>query len=223
MLSLTQTMKTSLTAMDLTDMKLSMIAAVALNNVIGRTHGDRSQEIPWRLKSDMRYFKTVTMGKPMIMGRKTWETFGGKPLPGRPHIVISRSIQPGTCVIDGTALELRGVPEDTNGIVFWVNNLEDAFLMANRRITDLENPEIIVIGGGQIYAEAIDYCNHMYITQVYKEPEGDVYFPKFDSGWTEVSRFRNNADVDNECHYDFVIYERRGKIPRPFLHDGAAR
>jgi dihydrofolate reductase len=231
--SLTQMMKTSLTVTDSTDMKLSMIAAVALNNIIGRTNGDRTQDIPWRLKSDMRYFKTVTMGKPMIMGRKTWETFGGKPLPGRPHIVITRSVAIGRVLSRMGDMLIRDLdPVIAEAIqekltdVMYVGCLEDAFLVANKLITNFEDPEIIVIGGGQIYAEAIDYCNRMYITQVYKEPKvGDVYFPTFGTEWTEASRSRHNAssELDNECHFDFVIYVRHGKIPKPFLHDGTAR
>lgn len=199
-------------------MKLTMIAAVAVNNVIGKAHGDHSQTIPWRLKSDMKFFKDITMGKPMIMGRKTFETFP-KPLPGRPHIVISRRVQPGRVSTEHENFDLRrdeGVYLMTTN-VYWVNNLEDAFLMANKLITNVDDPEIMVIGGGQIYKEAIDYCNRMYITQVYTEPEGDVYFPTFSHEWTEVNRTRGTASEDNEYNFDFVILERHGKIPKPFL------
>lgn len=227
-------------------MKLSMIAAVAINNVIGRTNADRTQDIPWRLKSDMRYFKQITLGKPIIMGRKTFESMGSKVLKGRVNIVISRAVKEGS-----TVAAVRHTPQGdtTYGIdpegPFWVNNLKEAFLVANRYIGAFDGPdreytnvwtaspqgegvvhqpeqrepntEIIVIGGGEIYKEAIDYCNRMYITQVYKEAVGDIYFPTFEYEWTETSRSRHNANEENECHFDFVIYERHGKIPKPFL------
>lgn len=198
-------------------MKLTMIAAVALNNVIGKTHGDRSQTIPWRLKSDMKFFKEMTMGKPMIMGRKTFETFP-KPLPGRPHIVISRRVQPGFVEVDGMSYDFRRNMLPYRAQVLWVNNLNDAFILANKLVTDLVDPEIMVIGGGQIYAEAIDSCNRMYITQVYAEPEGDIYFPSYGYEWTEVNRTRGTASEDNQYNFDFVVLERRGKIPKPILH-----
>lgn len=184
-------------------MRISLIVAHAQNFVIGN-----QGKIPWRLKSDMRYFKAVTLGKPVIMGRKTWETFNNRPLPERTNIVVSRSVK---------HIEYRD-----NGVV-WAPDIETAQIAANAAIQVMENPEILFIGGSDIYKEAIPYCNRMYITTVYTAPEGDAFFPN-DSvdwqKWTLTSRSPFPGDEENDHVFDFAVWERRGRIPKPFLYNG---
>lgn len=188
---------------------ITIIAAIAQNGVIGRADG----VIPWRLKSDMRYFKAATMGKPMIMGRKTFDTFGGKPLPGRPHIVISHQV-PDTRPIAGK----ETTPQSD---VIYVNSFVRAYAIAKQYIREnTDNPEIMVIGGGQIYKEALPYCDKMLLTTVYASPDGEVKFPTEDINWNQwvlKSRTAFPGDVDNDHVFDFAVWERVGKVPKPFL------
>jgi dihydrofolate reductase len=185
-------------------MRISLITAIATNGVIGK-----GQTIPWKISSDMRYFKGVTLDKPMIMGRKTWESFGGRPLPKRPHIVVTRTVQHIT-------------PHETFKDVFWVPDIEHAMLVANQCIKPeyAENPEIFFIGGSEIYREAIPYCNRLYMTNVFAEPEGDVYFPQDAINWQRWGKKTSsvfNASEENQYTSEAVIYERIGRIPKPFL------
>jgi dihydrofolate reductase len=166
--------------------KISLIAAVARNNVIGA-----DQTIPWRIPSDFAWFKQTTMGKPMIMGRKQFETFA-KPLPGRPHIVVTR--------------QRDYAPEG----VTVVHTLDDALAVANRVASDAGVDEIMVIGGGDIYAQAILRADRLYISHVDLEPEGDVRFPAIDGAiWNVVAEPDMPRSDKDGATYSIRIYERR--------------
>jgi dihydrofolate reductase len=136
---------------------ITVIAAVARNGVIG--HQGR---MPWRLPSDLRFFKQVTMGKPMIMGRKTWDSFGGKPLPGRPHIVLTKD----------QAFQADGA--------MVAHDMESAIATATRLAEEAGEQEIMVIGGAQIYAAFLPIADRVYLTEIAATPEGDTFFPEFD-------------------------------------------
>lgn len=138
-------------------MFLSVIAAVARNRVIG--HEGR---MPWKLPNDLRFFKQVTMGKPMIMGRKTWESFGSKPLPGRPHIVVTSN------------------PDFTAEGATVVHDLDAAIAEGKRLAAEAGVEEVMVIGGGQIYAAALPLADRVYLTEIAASPAGDTFFPEFD-------------------------------------------
>nr|AIA14370.1 Dihydrofolate reductase [uncultured bacterium] len=167
--------------------KIALIAAVARNGVIGRD-GD----MPWRIPSDFAWFKRATMGKPMGMGRKQFETFP-KPLPGRPHIVVTR--QPQYQVED---------PE-----VLVRHNLQEA-LAAGRRLAEASHlDEVMVIGGGDIYAQAMPVADRLYITHVDLEPEGDVRFPPINpEEWRPSDIIDNPPAASDAASYIIRVYER---------------
>ena len=166
---------------------LAVIVAVADNGVIGRNNS-----LPWHLPEDLRYFKRVTLGKPVVMGRKTFESIG-RPLPGRANIVITRSHE---WSVDGVSV---------------VNSLDDALRLA-ADIAALDGAdELMVIGGAEIYTNAIPLAQRLYLTQVHADVEGDAWLPEIDwSRWREVSRERFAASEDNPFDYSFVVFERKG-------------
>jgi dihydrofolate reductase len=165
--------------------RLSLIAAVADNGVIGA--GDR---MPWRLSSDLKRFKSITMGKPLIMGRKTFDTIG-RALAGRPNIVVSRN----------SGFAHKGV--------LVAPSLEAALIRAKEKARESAEGEIMVIGGGEIYRAAIDLADRLYITHVKAAPEGDTHFPPIDPGsWrATISEHRPEGPKDSAAT-TFVIYER---------------
>jgi dihydrofolate reductase len=159
-------------------MQLSLIVAYAQNRVIGRDN-----TLPWKLPSDLAHFKRTTLGHPIIMGRKTWESLG-RPLPGRRNIVLSRDAgfhsQGAECATTlAQALDL-------------VKNVEQAF----------------VIGGAQIYQLALPFADQVIATEVLQDIEGDAFFAPLDSAqWLEVSREPHPAE--NGLRFDVVHYQRR--------------
>jgi len=167
-----------------------IIAAVAENGVIGRGGG-----MPWRLKSDMQHFRALTMGKPVVIGRKTYLSLSVKPLPGRTNIVVTRDATftaPGVLV----ARSLDGALEAARG---------DAL----RRGTD-----IMVIGGADIYAQAMPLAGRLEITVVRMEPAGDTVFPPIDPAvWREVSREPHPAGAGDDAGFDFVSYVKAASAP----------
>ncbi|GAA3944622.1 dihydrofolate reductase [Litoribacillus peritrichatus] len=166
-------------------MKLSMIVAMAENRVIGRNN-----KLPWYLPEDLKYFKRVTMGKPIIMGRKTYESIG-RPLPGRPNIILSRA-----------GFE---APEG----VHVVETIEAAKELAESLAFIDGHDEAMIIGGSQIYQMALDACDRLYLTLVHAEVEGDAYFPTFDrSQWQEVGREDYAAEGPNPYDYSFTVLDR---------------
>lgn len=162
-------------------MTISLIVAAASNNAIGK-----DGKMPWHLPNDMKHFKNITWGMPVVMGRKTFESLG-KALPGRKNIVISR--QPAW---------------NAEGVVV-VKNMEDALFVAKQ--TDAN--EVMVIGGGEIYRAMMDKARRIYLTRVEAEPEGDTFFPSIDPAqWYLVSQKNHEADEKNPYNYSFQLWER---------------
>ena len=158
---------------------ISIIVAAAANNVIG-AQGD----LPWRLSDDLKRFKAVTMGKPIVMGRKTWESIG-RALPGRRNIVITRQ--------QGFAAE---------GCVV-VQSADEAIVQAG------DVSEIMVIGGSEIYGLFLSMAQRLYMTRVHADVSGDAFFPDIDEDmWQLVSDEAYPADSRNEFDFSFRIYER---------------
>jgi dihydrofolate reductase len=159
--------------------RIAIIAAVAKNGAIGARGG-----LPWRLSSDLKRFKALTLGKPLILGRKTFESIG-RPLPGRRVIVIT------------------GDPAWTRPDVTAVKDFEAALEAAG------EAEEIMVGGGGAIYALALPRASRLYLTEVDAEPEADVMFPRLDpKQWREVRREPGVRGPKDEVDFAFVDYER---------------
>jgi dihydrofolate reductase len=167
-------------------MEVVLNAAVADNGVIGSRGA-----IPWRLKTDQQRLKMMTMGKPVVMGRKTFISLR-RPLAGRTNIVVTRDADfrsPGAVVTTSFA-DARAVA------------LGDAL----RRSAD----EIAVIGGADIYAQWMNIADRLEITEVHARPEGDTYFAAIDAaGWEEVARVRNPAGPDDSADFSYVTYRRR--------------
>jgi len=152
---------------------------MAENRVIGNDNS-----LPWHLPADLKHFKAMTMGKPMIMGRKTWESLPGK-LPGRTHIVVSSNSD---YVAEGCIL---------------AHSLRQAIDAAG------DVPEVMVVGGAMLYGEALSKADRMYLTMVETEVEGDTLFPEYDSGqWQEVAREHHPRDDKNPYAYSFVTLSR---------------
>ena len=169
-------------------MLISIIVAAAENNAIGF-----QGKLPWHLPADMKYFKNITWGMPVIMGRKTFESLG-KPLSGRKNIVISRHE-------GGKKKKINWSPE---GVVV-VGSFEDAMFVAKE--TDAK--EVMVIGGGEIYRLAFEKTKRIYLTRVKASPEGDTFFPVLDAAtWHLVSQKDHEVDEKNAFAYSFQVWER---------------
>lgn len=166
-------------------MKIALIVAMAQNRVIGKDN-----RMPWHLPEDLRYFKRVTLGKPVVMGRNTFESIG-KPLVQRPNIIISRNSD---YRVDGATV---------------VHSL-DAALMLGQSLLQHADDELMIIGGAQIYAQALPLAQRLYLTEVHAEPEGDACFPAFErSHWVEVARESHAACERNPYAYDFLVLDRK--------------
>ena len=164
-------------------MKISLIAAVAQNGIIGRDDADGKPDLPWHLPDDFTFFRDTTSGHPIIMGRKSLDALG-KPLAKRTNIVITRNRD----------FQMPGVTV--------VHTLDEALTEAQK----VEDTEIFVIGGAEIYALALPVANVLYLTEIQK---GDASFPAFDkSEWQEMSRRHHPADERHETEFDFVVYQR---------------
>lgn len=165
---------------------VSIVVAMAENRVIGRDGG-----LPWRLSSDMKRFKALTIGKPVIMGRKTWESLG-RPLPGRPHVVVTRNEAFAAPGVDRAATLDAAV--------------ERACALAREAGVD----EICVIGGGEIYAQAMTRADHLHVTHVEADPDGDTLFPRIDSTvWECVHEERLPAGEKDSHPTRYAVYRRR--------------
>ena len=167
-------------------MRLSLIVALAQNGVIGRNN-----KLPWYLPEDLKYFKRVSMGKPLIMGRKTFESLG-KPLPGRPHIIITRD----------ESYRYEGCHV--------AHSLKAALTRAENLLLIDGGDEALVIGGAEIYALTLPDIDRMYMTEVHGEVDGDAFFPSYDKqAWKEVLREDFSAEKPDSYAYSFVVYEPR--------------
>ncbi len=166
------------------DVQLALVAAVAENGVIGR-----GGQLPWRLPSDLRHFRRITMGKPVIMGRRTHASIG-RPLPGRDNIVVS-----GTLASAEGVLTVPDLP----------TALEQGRVLARRRGAQ----EMLVIGGAQLYAEALPLADHIYLTRVQAAVEGDVCFPALsEAEWEERETEQPEPSSEDEYPFCFCFLSR---------------
>ncbi len=160
-------------------MKISIIAAMADNRVIGINN-----QLPWDLPADMKWFRQNTMGKPVLMGRKTYDSIG-RPLPKRRNIVISRD----------ESLKIEGCEV--------VSSAEDAFELCSAE------EEVMVIGGASFYEQTLPQADRLYLTLVHSEIDGDAWFPEVNfKQWQELERIDHQADEANAFDYSFLILER---------------
>lgn len=163
-------------------MIISMVAAMANNRVIGKNN-----KMPWHLPADLKHFKRVTLGKPVVMGRKTFDSIG-QLLPGRRNIVISRT-----------------VPTDTKGAE-WVTSLKQAFELLQQQ------EEVMVIGGAEIYRQCLPLAQRLYLTEIDLSIDGDAYFPDYQSErayeWRLIGESHHPADTNNPYHCRFITLQR---------------
>lgn len=165
---------------------ITLIAAVADNGVIGR-----DGQLPWRLPGDLKHFKSRTMGCPVVMGRRTWETLDA-PLPGRTNIVLTRSPD---YVAEGAQI---------------VHDISDAISLASAHATECAHHEVFIAGGGEIYALALPHADVMDLTLVHAEVPGDARFPEFDESQWEIEREESHPADDRHSHpYTFRRLVRR--------------
>ena len=166
--------------------RVVLVAAVARNGVIGANGG-----LPWRLSSDLKRFKALTWGKPLVIGRKTFESIG-RALPGRETIVVTRD------------------PAFAPSGVFVAHELDASLDLARERARSMGADEIIIGGGGKIYAQTIALASRLFITEVALEAEGEARFPSIDPlKWREIRRETGERGPRDEADFAFVNYERR--------------
>ncbi len=159
---------------------ISIIVAMANNRVIGKNN-----DMPWHLPADLQHFKSVTLGKPIIMGRKTYESIG-RPLPGRQNIIVSRNPE---YRVEGCKV---------------VRSLQEATALVQNE------EEIMIIGGGKLYAQALESADRLYLTFIDLEVDGDTHFPEYEHlNIKEVKREKHHKDEKNPYDYQFVDFEIR--------------
>lgn len=162
-------------------MKISMIVAMTEGRVIGIKNS-----LPWKLPNDMKWFRKNTMGKPIVMGRKTFESFGAKPLPGRINIIISRdkSYQASDSIV--------------------VHSVDEAIKAAG----DVD--EVMIIGGASFYEQMLPKADRLYLTFVHAELDGDAWFPEINNNdWNKVEKIDNKKDEKNRYAHSFVVLDRK--------------
>lgn len=157
---------------------ISLLWAMDENRAIGRNN-----QLPWHLPEDLKYFKRVTMGKPIAMGRKTYDSIG-RPLPGRENIVITRRL--------GVTIEGCTVIHDVNDLL------------------QRNDEELFVIGGAEIFKEILPFADRLYVTEIREEFEADTFFPEFNlSDWELIESTPGMKDEKNPYNYDFLVYQRK--------------
>ncbi|MCW8901014.1 MAG: type 3 dihydrofolate reductase [Gammaproteobacteria bacterium] len=162
-------------------MKISMIAAMTEDRVIGIKN-----TLPWKLPNDMKWFRQNTMGKPIVMGRKTFESFGAKALPGRTNIIISRdeSYQASDSIV--------------------VHSIDEALKAAG----DVE--EVMIIGGASFYEQMLPKADRLYLTFVHAEIQGDAWFPEINNNdWNKTETIKHKKDDKNQYAHSFIILDRK--------------
>lgn len=170
-------------------MTVVFVVAIANNGVIGRDGG-----LPWKLSTDMKRFKELTMGKPVVMGRKTWESFPKRPLPGRLNIVVSRDVN----------YRAEGA--------LTAPTLKDALELAEDGRGTLDK-EIAVIGGGEIYRQALPCAERLYVTHVMADIDGDTIFPEIEPAvWRIVASQEFPAGEKDSHATRYIVYERRNAL-----------
>ena len=164
--------------------RIALIVAMAENRVIGR-----GGDLPWRISADLKHFKAKTLGKPIVMGRKTFESIG-KPLPGRANIVVTRG---GASVPDGVEL---------------VGDIDAALEIARERARESGADEIMIIGGAALYEAMLPRADRLYLTEIHEAVSGDTVFPEIDTGeWQEVER--EDRDDIHSAPVSFVTLDRK--------------
>lgn len=165
------------------DPKIIFVVAVAQNGVIGREN-----KLPWRLKTDLAHFKATTLGHPILMGRRTWDSLG-RALPGRRNLVVTRD----------DAYHAAGA---------------EVFHSVDAALAAVSDGKVFVIGGAEIFRQLLDRADEIVLTEVHADVPGDVHFPAFDgSAFVEARRESHSADADNEYPFDFVELVRRPVRP----------
>ncbi len=166
-------------------MKIALIAAMANDRVIGINNS-----LPWKLPADMQWFRKHTLGKPIIMGRKTFESFGGRTLPERTNIIITHD---------------KHYQVDADAVI--VHSIDDALQAAANSASHVE--EAMIIGGASFYEQMLERADRFYITKVEGEFEGDAWFPEYEQfDWTEISSEERAADEKNPYNCRFIILEK---------------
>ena len=156
---------------------------MADNRVIGKNNA-----LPWHLPADLKHFKQLTMGKPIVMGRKTFESIG-KPLPGRTNIIVTRDT---SYIAEGCVV---------------VHSLDEALSIAK------EQEEAMVIGGAKLFEQILPLAERIYLTEIHQEFDGDTHFPDLNKDeWSECERSTHGPDECNQYAYSFIVLERRGSI-----------
>lgn len=164
-------------------MTVSIIVAIAENGVIGRENG-----LPWRLSTDLKRFKVLTMGKPIVMGRKTWESMPKRPLPGRRNMVVTHNPN-----YAAQGAEVFG-------------SLDEALKAAGEG-------DVCIVGGGQVYAQGMDYADEVHVTHVETAVDGDTVFPEIDPDiWTKLSEERVPAGEKDDFATRYTVYERHSSV-----------
>jgi len=161
-------------------MRVSAVVAASENGVIGREGG-----LPWHVSSDLKLFKEITLGKPVIMGRRTWESLPRKPLPGRRNIVITRQAD---FVAEGAEL---------------VHSVDEALAVC------AGEADVSIIGGGQVYAEAMSRTDRIYLTRIHLDVDGDTFLPELKaSEWHEVERRRFARGERDDAEFTLIVMDR---------------
>lgn len=159
---------------------ISIIVAMANNRIIGANN-----TMPWRCPEDLKYFKSLTMGHHMIMGRKTFDSIG-KPLPGRVSVIVTRNRE----------LHIEGC--------IMAHSLDEAIAACK------DDNEVFIVGGAELYSLALPIVNKLYITEIQQDISGDTYFPEFDKAkWRETAREKHHQDAPQPLDYHFVTYQRK--------------
>lgn len=170
----------------MTDPKIVFHYAVADNQVIGKDN-----DMPWHISSDLKRFKTMTMGKPLIMGRRTFQSIG-RPLPGRTNIVVTRN----------EGFSAAGVTV--------ANSVAEALVIATEQAKQDGVDEIAVIGGGAIYNALWDQAEILYVTHIHATPEGDTHVPVIDPAvWRKISTEEPNQGLKDSAPFSFSVYDRQ--------------
>ena len=169
----------------LSNPKLSLIVAKSLNGVIGL-----NGNLPWRLSSDLKFFKSTTLGKPVLMGRVTWESLPF-PLPGRPNLVLTNNKN---YLAEGAEI---------------FNSADEMIARGYELAGQMNVDEVMLIGGAKLYASQMKYCDRLYVSEVNAKIEGDVYFPEIDTNiWKLVSETEFSKDVKDDYSFKVQVFER---------------
>ncbi|NCT41045.1 MAG: dihydrofolate reductase [Alphaproteobacteria bacterium] len=200
-------------------MTLSSIVAIAKNNAIGKDNG-----MIWHLPEDLKHFKRTTLGKPILMGRKSYESLG-KPLPGRPNFVISRNFEnlpereeteifndmESAIDIDKPSIKTTAIPAALPEGPFLYKSIEDGIAAMREMAVKLGSDEIFITGGGQIYKETLPYTDRLYVTVLDRDYDADVYFPQIQwDEWNIISEEKREADPEkNRPSFTFFTLDRK--------------